>query len=180
LTPKNPPAAPLGVGDPFAGASDIVVSPDGDSAYVSIFEALISQNGSIAQFSIGPAGALTPKAPATVPADGHPTLLAVTTDGRNLDATDQPDGKVLEYRASRDGTLSPNAAAVTAGRYPFGIVVSARCPRRLFFARCRDTVLCRKLGQQRCLAVLGRSRRGAEPALAGGRGGRQQSAPNRG
>jgi 6-phosphogluconolactonase len=115
LTPKNPATVLRGVGDPFAGASDIVVSPDGGSAYVSIFEGLITQNGSIAQFSIGWDGALTPKAPATVPADGNPTLLAVTPDGQNLYATDQPDGKVLEYTASRDGTLSPNAAAVTAG-----------------------------------------------------------------
>ena len=88
----------LGVGDQFAGASDIVVGPDGGGAYVSIFEALISQNGSLAQFSIGADGALTPKAPATVRADGHPTLLAVTPDGRNLYGTDQPDGKVLESR----------------------------------------------------------------------------------
>jgi 6-phosphogluconolactonase (cycloisomerase 2 family) len=67
-------------------------------------------------------------------------LLAVTPDGRNLYATDQPDGKVLEYTASRDGTLSSRTATATAGRYPFGIVVSARCPRRLFLDRCRETV----------------------------------------
>jgi 6-phosphogluconolactonase len=140
LTPKNPPTVLLGVNDPFAEASDIVVSPDASSAYVSIFEAVISQNGSIAQFSVGREGALTPKAPATAPADGHPTLLAVTPDGQNLYATDQPDGKVLEYTASRDGTLSSKMAAATAGRYPFGIVVSARCPRRLFLKRCRETV----------------------------------------
>ena len=58
LSPKTPPAVPAGT-----GAFQVVMSPDGTSAYVTNFH-----DASISQYDINPlSGALSPKSPATVP-----------------------------------------------------------------------------------------------------------------
>ena len=91
------------------------MSPDGRSVYVSDLAGF----GSILQYSVGPTGALTPKAPpsvATVPTGG--TRLAVSPDGRSLYATGT--GAVLQYTIGAGGALSPKSPpAVPVGRDAF-------------------------------------------------------------
>ena len=68
-TPKSSPTVPLT--SPYA----VAVSADGSSVYVT---SGATDDGAVAQFDTGVAGALTPKTPASVPAAGGPAALAVT------------------------------------------------------------------------------------------------------
>ncbi|MBN1530395.1 MAG: beta-propeller fold lactonase family protein [Thermoleophilaceae bacterium] len=69
LTAKSPASVKLS-GSP---ASDVAVSADGKSAYVTV-----TSLDALAQFSVGAGGRLSPKSPATVPTGDGPSGIAVT------------------------------------------------------------------------------------------------------
>ena len=68
LTPKSPAAVPTGTDPAIAGATGVVVSPDGASVYVTNPTAPEGAPGSVSQYSVNGSGELAPKTPATVPA----------------------------------------------------------------------------------------------------------------
>ena len=146
LTPKTRALVPAGQ-DAFAGASSIVLSRDGRSAYVADFEGLVPHLGYISQFSVARDGTLTPMTPATVAADGHPTGLATTLDGRYLYATSQAfAGTVLTFRVGPGGRLTATGRPTPAGEYPIGIALTGRCRFTWFGPRCRQSVYAANAG----------------------------------
>jgi DNA-binding beta-propeller fold protein YncE len=76
---------------------------------------------SIAQFAVGPGGALTALGPAAVKAD-RPLRLAMTPEGDDLYAT--ADDGILQYDVAADGRLTPKSPPMTwAGGAPYAIAV---------------------------------------------------------
>jgi hypothetical protein len=109
---------------PTVGASyenDLVVSPDGRSAYASVC-GYQEVNGAsyypceVAQLAVGAGGALTPRSPPTVPAGNMGQVLAIDPLGRSLYALNSQDGTISQYAIRADGTLQPfTPATVTLG-----------------------------------------------------------------
>ncbi|MBD0282834.1 MAG: hypothetical protein ICV69_11680 [Thermoleophilaceae bacterium] len=75
----------------------------------------------IAQFAVGPGGALTPLEPASVEAD-RPLRLAMTPEGDRLYAT--ADDGVLQYEVAGDGRLTPGSPPLRrVSGVPYAIAV---------------------------------------------------------
>jgi DNA-binding beta-propeller fold protein YncE/PKD repeat protein len=137
LSPKATPT----VADP---ASDvpvgITVSPDGKSVYLVNVGVTLSGIGSIAQFDVGPGGALSPLTPATVAEGNGPFQLALTPDSKSayvVNSQTAGAGGVSQYDVASDGTLTPKSpnASVPADNGPQGLAVStARSPTASFSA----------------------------------------------
>ena len=91
LSPYSP--ATVAAGE---AASDVAVTPDGRSAYVT------NQSGTVSQYDVNPlTGALSPKTPATVAAGTKPFGIAVTPDGKSAYVANETDNTV------RSTTLTP-------------------------------------------------------------------------
>jgi DNA-binding beta-propeller fold protein YncE len=74
LSPKSPFRVPAPPGE---SPSDIAVSPDGRSVYVTNGTAF-GEPGTVSQYNVGAGGRLSPKSPPTVVAGALPTAVAVT------------------------------------------------------------------------------------------------------
>jgi DNA-binding beta-propeller fold protein YncE len=112
LFPRHPATVPAG-----SRPGGIAVSPDGHSVYVAnevggnIFE-----RGNVSQYTIGPGGKLSPKTPATIPAEHRPGEVVVSPDGdsvyvRNLFESQPPHcsetpGAISQYDVGPSGILS--------------------------------------------------------------------------
>jgi DNA-binding beta-propeller fold protein YncE len=119
LSPKNPPAVDTGGFNPFA----VAVSPDGKSVYVVNAFYVVNNNcfPSVAQYNVGPTGALSPKSPPAVAAGnlcvrgfGSPEGVAVSPDGKNVYAANN-GGNVWQFDVGTDGALSPKNPPAVAG-----------------------------------------------------------------
>jgi 6-phosphogluconolactonase len=123
LVSKSPATVPTNVG--FGGEPEgVAVSPDGRSAYV-VNGGFVRGGGSIAQYSVGADGALSPKTPAGFQAGSVPVGVAVSPDGRSVYVADRLNNDVLQYSVGADGALSPlSPAAVVAGSNPSAVAVS--------------------------------------------------------
>jgi DNA-binding beta-propeller fold protein YncE len=120
------PLSPPSLSTPSHYAEGTAVSPDGRSAYIAE-----QSNGSgssvIGQFNIMAGGALKPKSPATLPAAGSPTSIAMSPDGQSVYALDRDGEAVLQYDVGTNGRLSPKTpASVSVGSScaPGGLAVS--------------------------------------------------------
>ena len=110
LSPKNPGTVSTG----GRSASGIVVSPDGDSVYVTA-------NRAILQYDVGAHGRLSSKDPAFVTGLGHPTgRLAASPNGKSVYATTckiSPGnycGNVAQFDVDSKGRLSPKDPLLVA------------------------------------------------------------------
>ena len=122
LSPLRPATVAAGV-----GAYAVVVTPNGKSAYVTASTpAFIA---SVFQYDINPlTGALSPKTPATVEAEGAGEGITVAPDGKSAYVIDSA-GSVLQFNIDPvGGTLAPKTpASVAAGgerSFPFSIAVT--------------------------------------------------------
>jgi DNA-binding beta-propeller fold protein YncE len=80
--------------------------------------------GNVAQFDVGPGGALSPKSPATVPAGGAPFAVAVSPDGGSAYVANQLSD-ISQFDLGPGGALSPKSpAAVPVGGIPQALAVS--------------------------------------------------------
>ncbi len=116
LEPKNVASASTDV----SGPSEIAVSPDGTSVYVTH-----SYSGKISQYNIdSETGELESKG-APVNAGNGPTGVAVSPDGSSLYATNYLSDNVSQYDIdSETGELESKGAPVDAGNWPDSIAVS--------------------------------------------------------
>ena len=103
----------------------VAVGPDGHSVYVANFTGG-EVNGSLSQYGVGAGGALSPKAPATVPTAPKPVRVVVSPDGRSVYVTGgEVNGRVSQYDAGAGGALSAKTPAqVPAGAEPVGIALT--------------------------------------------------------
>jgi DNA-binding beta-propeller fold protein YncE len=116
LTPKSPPSVLAGA-DPF----EIVVAPDGESAYATDSAEL----GTVLQFTVGADGSLSPNSPEAVAAGTFPLGIAISGDGTSVYAANAGDNSISQYDVSVDDTLAPRSpAAVATGGNPIEIAVS--------------------------------------------------------
>jgi DNA-binding beta-propeller fold protein YncE len=132
LSPKSPPTVDSVGGMP----QEVTVSPDGESVYVVNYTARREADsdghdpGSVAQYDVGPGGALSPKSPATVEAGNGANSLAVSPDGQNVyvasnDGSIGESGYVSQYDVGPGGELSPKSPAkVAAGVRAKSVTVS--------------------------------------------------------
>jgi 6-phosphogluconolactonase (cycloisomerase 2 family) len=124
---KSPATVPTGQGSP----QRLAVSLDGRSVYVTTFsgDPLIGE-GSIAQYSVGADGTLSPKSPPEVSTAAVPVGVAVSPDSKTVYVANDPSldgtsGVVSQYEASADGALSAKSPpTVTTGENPFEISIS--------------------------------------------------------
>jgi DNA-binding beta-propeller fold protein YncE len=121
LSPKSPATVAAG-----ALPSEVAVSPDGESVYVTNDAAV---NPSVSQYYVGAGGTLSPKSPATVGTGSGPIGIAVSPAGTSVYVTNfgSPftSGSVSQYDVGAGGTLSPKSpATVAAGAGPAAVVVS--------------------------------------------------------
>ena len=117
LTPKSPPLVAAG-SNPFG----IAVSPDGQSVYVANI-GFIRGDGSVSQYSAGPDGALSPKAPPAVGIGSNPSAVAISPDGQNAYVISRLNNGVSQYSVGPGGALS-FTSGVGAGEGPGAVVVS--------------------------------------------------------
>jgi len=116
LTPKNPPVIPT-ASQPLA----IAVSPDGTSAYVSLFANAVAQYDIVAG-----GGTLAPKATPTLLIIGVSGGVAVSPDGRSVyvafeNPTADSAAAVAQFSVGAGGALAPkNPPTVNAGLGPSG------------------------------------------------------------
>jgi 6-phosphogluconolactonase (cycloisomerase 2 family) len=87
-----------------AGATDIVLSPDGRFAYVSD-----GLTDSITMLRIGSSGQLFGSSPAAVPSGINPLSLTLTQNGRYAYAVNYLSASISEYEVQPDGGLSAAA-----------------------------------------------------------------------
>lgn len=125
LTLPFPSATPVARDDPFAEVIGLALNPISRRLYAADFDSLLSGSGSIYQYGITTEGALEPLSPLSVSARGHPFYLAITPDGRNLYATDQPAGTVLRFRITPGGSLVGGFPSTPAGANPAGLIIVA-------------------------------------------------------
>jgi 6-phosphogluconolactonase len=80
----------------------------------------------VLQYDVDPAtGALTPKAPASVPAGDTSEGIAVSSDGKSVYVANINDGTVSQYDVAAGGALSPkNPATVPSGRGPTDVALT--------------------------------------------------------
>ena len=105
-----------------ANPRGMAVTPDNGFVYVAN-----SGGNSISQFAVGPTGALTPLAPASVAtgAGTTPQWVAVTPDQRFAYVANRGTGTVGQYRVLSDGRLSElPTAAIAAGTTTESLVVN--------------------------------------------------------
>jgi DNA-binding beta-propeller fold protein YncE len=123
LSPLSPATVAAGV-----GAFAVAVTPNGQSAYVTSFTG-VGVDRSVFQYDIDPlTGALSPKTPATVDAEGA-DAVTVAPDGRTAYVLDSSAGAVLQYNIDPvSGALAPKTpASVAAGgasTIPFSVAVT--------------------------------------------------------
>ena len=102
----------------------IVISPDGNSVYVT--NNFVFGGGLVSQYDVGAGGALSPKTPATVVTGNRPSGVAVSPDGKSVYVANAVDDNVSQYDVDPvTGALSPKIpATVAAGGGPQAIAVS--------------------------------------------------------
>ena len=137
LSPKSPATVSAG-GLP----SEVAVSPDGRSVYVSDDAA-----AAVSQYDVDAGGRLVPKSPSAEAVGSDPFGVAVSPDGRSVYvanfgtpfSTPFTSGSVSQFDVAADGALSPKSpATVLAGAGSRDVVVSppARVPSTK--AQCKD------------------------------------------
>jgi sugar lactone lactonase YvrE len=121
LTPMSQPTVTTGV-----NPHDVVISPDGTSAYVDNFS-----SDDVSEYDVGSTGALAPKSSATIaaaPVPGNsedPHGMAISPDGASVYVSDFNDEVIYELSVGAGGVLSAKPAATApAGTEPSAIVVS--------------------------------------------------------
>jgi DNA-binding beta-propeller fold protein YncE len=124
LTPLSPPTVRVGG---FPG--EVAVSPDGKSVYITGNSGPLGNVGEVFQFDVGAGGTLSPKSPATVPANFSPGELAVSPDGKSVYVTASSgppayQGYILQYDVGAGGALSPKSPAMVVD--PFGPITCKR------------------------------------------------------
>ncbi len=123
------PKAPRGIAAPAGTVpSDIAISPDGRSVYVT-YLTHFGDPGKVAQYDVGASGRLSPKSPASLVTGRAPSGLATSSDGRSVYVTAAPScchrGKVFQYDVGKGGRLSPKRQpSVPAGNDPADIAVT--------------------------------------------------------
>jgi DNA-binding beta-propeller fold protein YncE len=116
---SNPPS--VSTGSTSLGSFVMALTPNGRFLYASEF-----QGNTIAEFSVGSDGSLSPATdPPTVQLNGAQGL-AVSPDGRRLYAASTQDGTVAEYDIGADGGLSPipGTQPVAVSGSPRGLAVA--------------------------------------------------------
>jgi 6-phosphogluconolactonase len=99
----------------------IAASPDGKTVYVTNINDSVD---SIAQFTVGTDGTLTPKAAGALPGS-LVLMIAPTPDGSSVYVTSLSGHSVLEYDAAADGALTAKStASVASGGNPFQLLVT--------------------------------------------------------
>ena len=94
-----------------AGPIQVALGPDGASAYVTNFT-----DGTVSQYDVSAAGALTPKQPAVVAAGSKPAGIAVSPDGDSAYVTNQlPSGTVTQFSIAAS-ERRPGAQGAARGR----------------------------------------------------------------
>jgi DNA-binding beta-propeller fold protein YncE len=133
LGPKSPASVPA-LGHPF----ELIVSPDGDSVYVSAPSAS-GANGRVMQYTAGSDGTLTPKSPAAVPSGIAPSGIAITGDGKAVYTANAGSNTVSQYAVGAGGTLSSlSPDAVAAGRNPLEIAITPSPPVPTSIEQCKN------------------------------------------
>jgi DNA-binding beta-propeller fold protein YncE len=105
--------------------SDVAVSPDGESAYVTN-----TGSDTVSQYDVGTGGVLTPKAVGATGAGDSPGGVAISPDGSAVYVTNFGDsqmggGSVSQYTVGDGGALSPGRPqTAAAGTNPADAVVS--------------------------------------------------------
>jgi len=118
LSPMSPATVPIGAAGHSFASSEIAVSRNGQSVYVTN-----SQDGLVYQYDVGPTGGLSPKSPPSVSADGAGGIAA-SNDGKSIYVASS-FGNVLQYDIAANGTLSPKSPpSVPAGSFPYLIAAS--------------------------------------------------------
>lgn len=105
----NVAGTPIGVG---AGPNDVVVSPDGKTAYVA------NQNPTPGTVSV--IDTATNNVTATIPAGNQPAGITITPDGKTVYVTDYGSGQVTPINTATNTVGAP----ITVGNNPETIVVS--------------------------------------------------------
>lgn len=118
LTPLTPAYVELSA----AAAGPLVFAPSG-SRYAYLAGAVGTQSGQVAQFSVGPDGALSALTPATIPVAGTPTTVAIYPVissvqtayvlSRCVDLA--CDGEIVQVTIGADGTLSATGGSILIG-----------------------------------------------------------------
>lgn len=117
LTPKR--AATV---DAFSKPLGIAVHPDGGSVYAANFDFLDFVSGKVSQYTVGGAGQLTPKSPATVVSGVSPSGVAVHPDGLSVYVTNISSHTISQYDVVAGGELTPKSPpSVAAGPIPVGL-----------------------------------------------------------
>jgi hypothetical protein len=86
-----------------------------------------ADSGAVGQYDVGPGGALSPKAPASVASAPSPSGVAASPDGRSVYVTNLAGGSVSQYGVGPGGTLAPLPAPTVptpADGQPWDIAVS--------------------------------------------------------
>lgn len=112
---------PMSPASMYAGSSPtgLTISPTGHAVYVALLG-----NNTVAQYSVGAGGALTPMVPATVAAGTAPMSVAVHRSGRYAYVANYGDG-------STPGTVSQYTINATGGLMPMPVptVAAGVAPR---------------------------------------------------
>ena len=118
LSPMSPATVAIGAAGHNDASSEIAVSRNGQSAYVTNGE-----DGLVYQYDVGPTGDLSPKSPPSVSADGAGGIAA-SYNGTSVYVASS-FGDVLQYDIAANGTLSPKSPpSVPAGDFPYLIAAS--------------------------------------------------------
>jgi DNA-binding beta-propeller fold protein YncE len=119
LSPLVPPTMAVD-----APPNEVAVSPDGRSVYVTIspFHAPI---GGVAQYDVGPGGALQAKSPPVVAGLDEPRGVAVSPDGRSVYVADALGDTVAQYDVGPGGALQAKSPpTVPGGHGPQAVAMS--------------------------------------------------------
>ncbi|MGD9572780.1 MAG: beta-propeller fold lactonase family protein [Thermoleophilia bacterium] len=109
LVPKARPSVPLPAGTKAGG---LAISPDGRSVYASFVTNSATTPASVAQFDVGPGGALTPKTPAIVAAGTGPAgAVVVSADGQSVYVANAGSDTISQYDVGAGGRLTPKTVS---------------------------------------------------------------------
>lgn len=122
LTPLSTPIS-LGSGPGIYYPWSIAVHPSGNWVYVSV-----NQRSTVAQFTIGSDGTLSPMTPSTVAAGAYPDTVAIDPSGKFAYVSNGDANSVSQYTIDpTSGALSPsNPPAVATGRNAWFVTVEPK------------------------------------------------------